>query len=525
MNKELTEILCRILDIDEDKFLNSYLNDDERTITAIEHILQKHTIEGKKLLEKVAATLSKETGFKWKVKTKPLPDVKGTNEQIWLECETIDSSMYFYDINIQDSDIPITLFTQIASTNPTTKNITIESCLSLISSEKDEIIKELSEITETQRKSIIFRIENLESKIVSLSQERAKTLQEQKDDDDKTTEFIKQAQANRKKLQDIINTKAGGSITIKDVLRITSKLNPADKIINYGQLLAIYNENMNKDYEETYTYTYEFAGIKGTVIKKLPAEVSQLIRFYNEKFGSKKKTIKYLKYIISDKGYPDFKETVQELTQLVNAAEAAEIDHLTVEPDDFKDSMRADFITKVNDLSRREELETIIPSLKKYSNRPLTLKEALLEFDTFWDESKENNDYLPDNRLSKAITGYINYMKQFTEKSTEVVTYIDLYRKAIIIDKDAIDNYKSTSSLIEYKKNCLRKNTGHRTNKVATITKQIADAKQEIDECKEYLARMSIEEKELLTASTNQDNNTSEANKTFIKTDPNKDQK
>ncbi|MCI6899053.1 MAG: hypothetical protein MR846_00405, partial [Tenericutes bacterium] len=85
MNKELTEILCRILNIDEDEFLNSYLNDDERTMTAIEQILQKHTIEGKKLLEKVAATLSKETGFKWKVKTKPAPDVKGTNEQIWLE--------------------------------------------------------------------------------------------------------------------------------------------------------------------------------------------------------------------------------------------------------------------------------------------------------------------------------------------------------------------------------------------------------------------------------------------------------
>ena len=525
MNKELTEILCRILNIDEDEFLNSYLNDDERTMTAIEHILQKHTIEGKKLLEKVAATLSKETGFKWKVKTKPLPDVKGTNEQIWLECETIDSSMYFYDINIQDSDIPITLFTQIASTNPTTKNITMESCLSLIAGDKGEIIKELSEITETQRKSILFRIENLENKIVSLSQERATTLQEQKDDEEKTEEFIKQAQANKERLQDIINTKAGGNITIKDVLRITSKLNPADKIINYGQLLAAYNENMNKDYEETYTYTYEFTGIKGTVIKKMPAEVSQLIRFYNEKFGSKKKTIKYLKYIISDKGYPDFKETVQELTQLVNAAEAAEIDHLTVEPEEFKDSMRADFITKVNDLSRREGLETIMPSFKNYSNRPLTLKEALLEFDTFWDESKENNDYQPDDRLLKAITGYINYMKLFAEKSTEVATYIDLYRKAIIIDKDAIDNYKSTSSLIEYKKNCLRKNTGHRTNKVATITKQIADAKQEIDECKEYLARMSIEEKELLTASTNQDNNTSEANKTFIKTDPNKDQK
>ena len=315
MSKELTEILCRILDIDEDEFLNSYLNDDERTMTAIEQILQKHTIEGKKLLEKVAATLSKETGFKWKVKTKPLPDVKGTNEQIWLECETIGESMYYYDINIQDSDIPITLFTQISSTNPATKNITMESCLSLIAEDKGEIIKELSELTKAQRKSILFRIENLESKIVSLSQERAKTLQEQKDDEEKTTEFIKQAQDNRKKLQNIINTKADGNITIKDVLRITSKLNPADEIINYGQLLAAYNENMNKDYEETYTYTYEFAGIKGTVIKKLPAEVSQLIRFYNEKFGSRKNTLKYLKYIISSKGYTYFKETVQELTK------------------------------------------------------------------------------------------------------------------------------------------------------------------------------------------------------------------
>ncbi len=525
MSKELTEILCRILGIDEDKFLNSYLNDDERTITAIERILQKHTINGKSLLTKVAATLSKETGFKWKVKTKPLPDVKGTNEQIWLECETIGESMYYYDINIQDSDIPITLFTQISSTNPATKNITMESCLSLIAGDKGEIIKELSELTKAQRKSILFRIENLESKIVSLSQERAKTLQEQKDDEEKTTEFIKQGQDNRKKLQDIINTKADGNITIKDVLRITSKLNPADEIINYGQLLAAYNENMNKEYEETYTYTYEFAGIKGTVIKKLPAEVSQLIRFYNEKFGSRKNTLKYLKYIISSKGYTDFKETVQELTQLVNAVETAEIDYLTIKPEEFKDSMRADFIIKANDLSRREELETIIPSLKKYSNRPLTLKEALLEFDTFWHESEENNDYQSDDRLSKAITGYINYMKQFAEKSTEVASYIDLYRKAMSIDQGAIDKYKSSSPLIEYKKNCLRKNTGHRTNKVATITRQIANAKQEIDECKEYLARMSIEEKELLTASTTQDNNTSEANKTFIKTDPNKDQK
>lgn len=525
MSKELTEILCRILGIDEDKFLNSYLNDDERTITAIEHILQKHTIEGKKLLTKVATALSKETGFRWKVKTKPLPDVKGTNEQIWLECETIGESMYYYDINIQDSDIPITLFTQISSTNPATKNITMESCLSLIAGDKGEIIKELSELTKAQRKSILFRIENLESKIVSLSQERAKTLQEQKDDEEKTTEFIKQGQDNRKKLQDIINTKADGNITIKDVLRITSKLNPADEIINYGQLLAAYNENMNKDYEETYTYTYEFAGIKGTVIKKLPAEVSQLIRFYNEKFGSRKNTLKYLKYIISSKGYTDFKETVQELTQLVNAVEAAEIDYLTIKPEEFKDSMRADFIIKANDLSRREELETIIPSLKKYSNRPLTLKEALLEFDTFWHESEENNDYQSDDRLSKAITGYINYMKQFAEKSTEVASYIDLYRKAMSIDQGAIDKYKSSSPLIEYKKNCLRKNTGHRTNKVATITRQIADAKQEIDDCKKYLARMSIEEKELLTVSTKQDNNTSQSNKTFIKTDPDKDQK
>ena len=48
MNKELTEILCRILNIDLDEFLNSYLNDDERTMTAIEQILPKHTIEGKK---------------------------------------------------------------------------------------------------------------------------------------------------------------------------------------------------------------------------------------------------------------------------------------------------------------------------------------------------------------------------------------------------------------------------------------------------------------------------------------------
>lgn len=525
MSKELTEILCRILGIDEDKFLNSYLNDDERTITAIERILQKHTIEGKKLLTKVAAALSKETGFKWKVKTSTPTKNKIQNEPIWLECGAIGSSMFFYDIDIQDSNIPTTLFTQIASTNPATKNITMESCLSLIAGEKGEIIKEISEITEAQRKSILFRIENLENKIVSLSQERAKTLQEQKDDEKKTEEFIKQAQANRKRLQDIINTKAAGNITIKDILRITSKLNPVDEIINYGQLLAAYNENMNKDYEETYTYTCDIAGIKGTVTKKSPDEVSQLIRFYNEKFGSRKNTLKYLKYIISSKGYTDFKETIQELTQLVNAAEAAEIDHLTVTPDDFKDSMRADFITKVNDLSRREELETIIPNLKKYSNRPLTLKEVLLEFDNFWHESKENNDYQPDDRLQKAITGYINYMKQFAEKSTEVASYIDLYRKAMSIDQDAIDNYKSTSSLIEYKKNCLRKNTGHRTNKVATITRQIADAKQEIDDCKEYLAKMSIEEKELLTASPNQDNNTSEANKTLIKTDPNKEQK
>ena len=29
MSKELTEILCRILDIDEDEFLNSYLNDEK----------------------------------------------------------------------------------------------------------------------------------------------------------------------------------------------------------------------------------------------------------------------------------------------------------------------------------------------------------------------------------------------------------------------------------------------------------------------------------------------------------------
>lgn len=525
MSKELTEILCRILGIDEDKFLNSYLNDDERTITAIERILQKHTIEGKKLLTKVAAALSKETGFKWKVKTSTPTKNKIQNEPIWLECSAIGSSMFFYDIDIQDSNIPTTLFTQIASTNPATKNITMESCLSLIAGEKGEIIKEISEITEAQRKSILFRIENLENKIVSLSQERAKTLQEQKDDDENTEEFIKQAQANRKRLQNIINFKANGDITIKDVLRITSKLNPADEIINYGQLLAAYNENMNKDYEKTYTYTCDIAGIKGTVTKKSPDEVSQLIRFYNEKFGSRKNTLKYLKYIISSKGYTDFKETIQELTQLVNAAEAAEIDHLTVTPDDFKDSMRADFITKVNDLSRREELETIIPSLKKYSNRPLTLKEVLLEFDNFWHESKENNDYQPDDRLQKAITGYINYMKQFAEKSTEVASYIDLYRKAMSIDQDAIDNYKSTSSLIEYKKNCLRKNTGHRTNKVATITRQIADAKQEIDDCKEYLARMSIEEKELLTVSTKQDNNTSQSNKTFIKTDPDKDQK
>ncbi len=525
MSKELTEILCRILGIDEDKFLNSYLNDDERTIAAIEHILQKHTINGKKLLAKVATTLSKETGFKWKVKTKPLSDVKGVNEQIWLECETIKSSMYFYDINIQDNNIPITQFTQIASTNPATKNITMESCLSLIAGDKGEIIKELSKITETQRKNILFRIENLESKIVSLSQERAKTLQEQNDDDEKTTEFIKQAQANRRNLQDIINTKADGNITIKDVLRITSKLNPADEIINYGQLLAAYNENMNKDYEETYTYTYKTAGIKGTTTKKLPTEVSQLIKFYNEKFASKKNTIKYLRYITSNNGYKDFKKTVQKLTQLVNAAEKSEIDHLIVAPDDFKDSMRADFITKVNDLSRREKLEIIMPSLKNYSNRPLTLKEAILEFNNFWDESKENNDNQPDDRLSKAITGYINYIKKFAEKSAEVATYIDLYRNAMSIDQDAIDKYKSSSSLIEYKKNCLRKNTGHRTNKVATITKQIADAKQEIDDCKEYLARMSIEEKELLTTNTTQDNNTSEKNKTFIKTDSNKEQK
>lgn len=523
MNKELIEILCRILGIDENDYLNSYLNDDERTIMEIEHILQKYTIEGKKLLTKVAAALSRKTGFKWKVKTKPPVKSKSQNEQIWLECEAIKSSIYYYDINIQDSNIPITLFTQIAATNPTTKDITIESCLSLIAGEKGEIIKELSKITEKKRKSIIFRIENLESKIVSLSKERAKTLEDQKDDDEKTQNFLKQAQANRKRLQDIIDSKADGSITIKDLLRITSKQNPADEIINYGQLLASYNENMNKDYEETYTYTCEIAGILGTVTKKLPDEVSQLIRFYNEKFGSRKKTIKYLKYIISDKGYIDFKETTEKLTQLVNAAEAVEIDHLTVTPDDFRASMKADFITKVNDLSRREQLETIIPSLKEYSNRPLTLKEALIEFNNFWRESEENNEYQPDGRLLKAITGYINYMRQFAEKSTEVASYIDLYRKAMSIDQDAINRYKSTSSLVEHKKDCLRKNTGHRTNKIAIITKQIADAKEEIDDCKEYLAKIAIEEKSLLGQSTNQDNNSNETNKILIKTDSNKE--
>lgn len=523
MSIKLIETLCRILGIDENDFLNSYLNDDEITIMEIEHILQKHTIEGKELLTKVASALSKETGFKWKVKTKMPAKNKSQNEQIWLECEATKSSMYYYDINIQDSSIPISLFAQIAATNPATKDITMESCLSLIALEKGEIIKELSEVTDKKRKSLLFRIENLESKIESLSKERTKILQEQKDDDKKTQAFIKQAQDNRKKLQDAINSKTDGNITIRDLLRITSKLNPADDIIKYGELLAAYNENMNKDYEKTYTYTCDINCLEGTVTKEIPDEISKLVSFYNEKFASRKNTLKYLKYIISNKGYIDFKENVQKLTQLVKDADGVETSQLIVRPSDFRDSMKNDFITKVNDLSKREQLESIIPSLKDYSNKPLTLKEALLEFNDFWYDNEENNKHEPDDRLQKAITGYINYMKQFAEKSTEIVSYINLYRQAERIDPDIINSYKSTSPLLEYKKNCLRKNTGHRTNKLVTITKQIADTKQQIDAYKEYLAKIAIEEKSLLGTTSNQNNNSNELNKTFIKTDSNKE--
>ncbi len=523
MNKELTKILCKILEIDEERFLNSYLNSDEKTKSAVKQVLQKHTIPGNKLLEVIETNLSNETGFRWKVKTNP-KTAKGQNVQTWLESKDINSSICFYNENIEDCDIPITNFDEIASFAKAIKNITLESCLLLIDSKKDEIIKDLQEITDTKKRSIQARIETLEIDLESLENEREQIIKEQTADEEKTKEFLNLAKKSREELQSAIKNEEKNDITIKDIVRVSSHANPKENIKSFGKLLRRYNNNINKDYSKKYTYTYETeSGIKAKVEKELPNEVIALISFYNKKFATKVNISKYLKHIVND-GYHEFEKDTQKLQSLIEKALQKDLSYLTVSFSDYRKSMLEDFTTKVNDLTARESLENYLPFLKDYQGRLLTEKELILEFNDFWYDEEEKNTE-PDKVLFTAITGYLNYMKDFATKCLATAKYIKVYRKAKSIDKQSIENYKITNSLIQFKKDCLIHNTGRRTSQLEILARRIKACKDELNLQKETLATISIEEKELLAVSANQDNNTSEANKTYIKTNPNKDQK
>lgn len=523
MNKELIEILCRILNIEEEQFINSYLNSDEKTSSAVKQVLQKHTIPGKRLLEAVETNLSNETGFRWKAKTKPSIQ-KSQNGQTWLESKDINSSIYFYDENIEDCNIPITSFNEIVSFAKAVKNITLESCLFLINSEKDDIVKDLKEITEVKKKSIQTRIENLEIDLENLEKERSQIIKEQAADEENTKDFLNLAKKSREELQSAIKNEEKNDITIKDIVRVSSHENPKENIKSFGKLLRRYNNNINKDYSKKYTYTYETeSGIKAKVEKELPREVIDLISFYNKRFASKVNIAKYLKHIVND-GYQEFEKDIQELQRLVENALQKDLSNLTVNFSDYRKSMLEDFITKVNDLTLRESLEKSLPFLKDYQGRLLTEKELILEFNDFWYDEEEKNTE-PDKILFTAITGYLNYMKDFATKCLATAKYIKVYKKAKSIDKESIENYKITNSLLQYKKDCLVHNTGRRTSQLEVLTRRIKACKDELNLQKESLAKISIEEKELLAASANQDNNISEANKTFIKTNSNKDQK
>lgn len=523
MNKELIEILCKILNIGEEQFINSYLNSDEKTSSAVKQVLQKHTIPGKKLLEAVETNLSNETGFRWKAKAKS-STIKGQNGQTWLESKETNSLIFFYDENIEDSNIPITSFSQVSSFVKAVKNITLESCLVLIDSKKDEIIKDLQEITEAKKRSIKARIETLEIDLESLENEREQIIKEQTADEEKNKEFLNLAKKSREELQSAIKNEEKSDITIKDIVRVSSHENPKEHIKSFGKLLRRYNNNINKDYSKKYTYTYETSsGIKAKVEKELPNEVIDLINFYNKRFATRTNITKYLRHIVND-GYQEFEKDTQELCRLVEKAQQKDLSNLTINFSDFRESIFEDFITKVNDLTLRESLEEELPFLKDYQGRLLTEKELILEFNDFWYDEEEKNSE-PNKTFYNAISGYLNYMKDFASKSLATVKYIKVYKKAQTIDKESIENYKITNSLLQYKKDCLVHNTGRRTSQLEVLTRRIKACKDELNLQKETLATISIEEKELLAASANQDNNISEANKTYTKTATNKEEK
>lgn len=503
MNKESIKIICNILEVEEEDYISSYLNEDNTIQEIVSKVLQKYSIKGEELTSDIARRLSEETNMTWIPITKEKfskPSTKSKREvvrQTWFTCPKMDASIFFCNKGINDINLSPTDSCILLDTQPSIRKLANKSYLYLIRKKKEKIISDLKDITNEKRRKIESRIDFLETKLTDLQKEREIILQEQEKEEKETKEYLENAAASRKKLKEHIAETTGENIPIREVLRVASKLNPIDEIEKYGDLLSFYNKNHNIKLKKDFIYTCEITGINGTIEKKVPSEILELVEFYQKKFASVTNIPNFLKYI-TRAGYQTFRNNAKELERLVQKAQQVDLTDLDVDISELKESLQISFNKKLKGLSE-EELET--------------------RFNNFWNRIIKSHTE-PDKSIVIEITGYIKYMNQFSQATSNIVNYINIYRFLSRIDPEIISKYQKTNSLVEYKKNILARNTSCRTYKLTKIARDTVIIQEEIAKNKAYLSKM-IEEESTLLSSTNKENMPTP--KVYIKTNDNKE--
>ncbi len=530
MNEKTIELLCQILGIKEEEFIKSYLNTDEVTKIKIIETLSNHKIKSEELLKEVTSRLSKETGLAWTVLSNPKFKIKNKENEshegtTWLENKDEKLYLYFYNKNLEKDDIDILEIPELLDTNPVLFTITKESILSIIEEQKEEIITQLHEITQSRKEILQARIKSLSNDLEVLKEEKEETIKEQLIEEKKVKDFTTTAYNSRKKIQDAINSSQCTGVTINDILTIKSNPNSEEEFENYARILRMTNRNVNNYCLQKYNFVYETElGIKGKTTKKIPEELLELIQFYKTNFKSIKNYAKFIKKVMTESGYEEFKNTAEEYKRLLKEVSKINLSQLDINFEEYKESMFEDFKEKINNPTQRKDLIKKYPAdsvawLTKYGKRKLTSDELLIEFNKLWNKEKEQNRPI-DSTFKTAMLGYLNYMRNFQERTNEMIKYIGIYQIAKKVSQEDIENYKRAFSGIDYKRNCLSKNTCIRTDQLVVLTKRITSTEKRLQEYKDKLLKISLEESELLDrekGKTKKD----ESNKTYEKENQN----
>lgn len=503
MNKELIKMLCSILEVEEEKYISSYLNEDKNTQEIVLKVLQKYSLKGEELVSDIARRLSEETCMDWIPVTKEkfskpsATSKRKTIKQTWFTCPKVDSAIFFCNKGINDINLTLTDCCILLDTQPAIRKLANKSYMSLMKKRKEKIISDLKDITEVKRSKIESKIDFLETKLADLQKERENILQEQRKEEKEENEYLENADASRIKLKEHIAKELGENVPIREFLRVASKLDPKDEIEKYGNLLAYYNKKHNPSFRKDYIYTCEITGINGIVKKQLPDEILKLSEFYQKNFASVTNISGYLKYITRN-GYQVFRNNAKELERLVQDAQHRNLTSLSVDISELKESIQINFNKKLRGLST-EELET--------------------RFNNFWNRIRKNHPN-QDAKIINEITGYIEYMSHFSAATSNMANYINIYRALSKIDPEIISEYQETNSLVEYKKNTLAKNTSCRINKLTKIARDINIVQEEIIKERTYLAKMTEEGSALLSSTDKESISTP---KIYIKSNDNKE--